>query len=197
MKIIRIIQKPIIKAFGILVILYFALFNNKENPESLGNRLSTESIKKNFGEAFQKSQSVITNVKFAGEKVKDQEKEREDKFQKYEVGYLKVSKGEGEEIVDCSDYVSLSYKIIDDEDRLLAERQENLSVGSGKNLLLERNIFGMKVGEIRSLIIHQDYDGPDNLVKEIVERYKRDIKYEITIINFNKDDAPQPYCKSD
>lgn len=197
MKIIRIIQNPIIKTVGIFVILYFALFANKENPESLGNRMSKENIKKNLGDVFRKGHDAMTTIETAGQEAQIEEGKKFKKFEEYEVSYVKSSAGKGDEKIDCADYVILTYKISDDENKVLTQRSENLTVGSGKSLLIERNILGMKVGETRNLIISQDYDGPDNLVREIVERYNRDIRYEITITNFNKNDIPQPYCKEE
>ncbi len=65
MKIFNLGNHPLVKVVGISAILYFALFANKENPESLGNRLSSEKIKKNVSEVKEKSHFIITNLEMA------------------------------------------------------------------------------------------------------------------------------------
>lgn len=65
MKIINLTKNRFIKIIGIFLVLYFALFYNKENPNSLGNRWSMENLKNNFGEMNEKSRFIITNVGMA------------------------------------------------------------------------------------------------------------------------------------
>ena len=43
----KLINNPLFRIIGITIIIYFALFHNKENKNSLRNRLSSERIKAN------------------------------------------------------------------------------------------------------------------------------------------------------
>ena len=63
----KLIKNPLVKAIGIILILYFGLFYNKENPSSLGNRLSGENIKKGLNDVSQKSVKIIGGIKKAEE----------------------------------------------------------------------------------------------------------------------------------
>ena len=49
---------------GIIIILYFALFNNKEHPDSLGKRLSKDRIQNNIEEIKGTIRPVIGSVIF-------------------------------------------------------------------------------------------------------------------------------------
>lgn len=77
MKISELLKNPIIKSIGIIVILYFALFANKENPHSLGNRLSSENIKKNLDIATKQTKFIASNVKTARQLAKEKELEQQ------------------------------------------------------------------------------------------------------------------------
>lgn len=62
MKIINITKNPFIKISGIILIIYFALFYNKTNPNSLGNRFSPDNIKNNLREANEKTLFIMNHV---------------------------------------------------------------------------------------------------------------------------------------
>ena len=65
MKVFELLRNPLIKYPGIILVIYFGLFSNKENPSSLGNRLSAESVKKNFNEMQEKGKFIATNIQAA------------------------------------------------------------------------------------------------------------------------------------
>jgi hypothetical protein len=60
-----IFRNPIIKLICIGLVLYFALFKNKDNPNSLGNRLSVDKIKQGVSQANQKSFSIVSGIALA------------------------------------------------------------------------------------------------------------------------------------
>ena len=64
-------KHPLIKIIGIALILYYGLLHNKEHPDSLGNRLSTDHIKNNISDASEKSAYIITNIKKLEEEQKN------------------------------------------------------------------------------------------------------------------------------
>jgi FtsZ-interacting cell division protein ZipA len=79
----KIINNPIFRICGIIAILYYGLFQNKSNPESLGNRLSPERIKSNLSDISEKSVYIIQNVGKAQELQKaNAAKEQQDKDEK-------------------------------------------------------------------------------------------------------------------
>jgi hypothetical protein len=74
MKLINITQNRFIKIVGIILVIYFALFYNKTNPESLGNRLSPKNIKDGLNAAQEKSRFILTNINTAKQIEKQKEK---------------------------------------------------------------------------------------------------------------------------
>lgn len=70
----KLLQNPLIKFIGVALIIYFALFSNKNNPASLGNRASFTRVKQSFGELQDKGKFIAGNVKAARvyeEKIKE------------------------------------------------------------------------------------------------------------------------------
>jgi hypothetical protein len=62
MKITDITKNPFIKISGIILVIYFALFYNKTNPNSLGNRFSPDNLKNNLREANEKTLFIMSHV---------------------------------------------------------------------------------------------------------------------------------------
>lgn len=63
----KLTSNPIFRTVGIILILYFALFHNKQDPDSLGNRLSGERLKENLQEMSVKSVDILEGVRKAEE----------------------------------------------------------------------------------------------------------------------------------
>jgi hypothetical protein len=63
----KLLQNPFLKFIGVVAVIYFALFANKKNPESLGNRVSISKVKEHIGEIEEKGRFIATNVKAARE----------------------------------------------------------------------------------------------------------------------------------
>jgi hypothetical protein len=83
----KIIKNPIFRICGIIAILYYGLFQNKYNPDSLNNRLAPERIKSNLSEISEKSAYIIHNVGKAKEFQKSLTlKEQQDKEEKEKKG---------------------------------------------------------------------------------------------------------------
>lgn len=69
--ILTIINHPILRIIGIGAILYYGLFKNSSNPDSLRNRLAPAQVKSNLKDLSQHSVFILENVKKAKEIKKD------------------------------------------------------------------------------------------------------------------------------
>ncbi len=58
----KLIRNPIFRIVGAMLILYYGLLNNKNQPNSLANRLAPEKIMNNLSEASSKSIDIIDNL---------------------------------------------------------------------------------------------------------------------------------------
>ena len=140
----NLLQNPFIKICGIGIIIYFALFANKHNPDSLGNRLSSENLKKNFHEAKKQTRFIMKNVEAAKEYKKQQEN----------IDYTTKK-------IACNDVVYLNYSIYQGEQRLHTANNSKFIIGSKTNWDIEQKIMGLKKGdEIKIPLVNSTQDGP-------------------------------------
>lgn len=169
MKIFELLRNPLIKGVGIVLILYFALFANKEKPDSLGNRLSSEQIKQNFNEIQNKSKFIITNVKAAQDLAKEKEAQRkiaEQNVPKITINDLEI--GTAEPSAACGDAVEISYGLYSPEGKQLEfVSSKKIIIGTDKNSVIEKNIIGMGNGGIREINV-------------------ADLKYQVTMVAVTK-----------
>ena len=198
--IFKLLRNPIIKIIGISVILYYGLFANKEKPGSLGNRFSSEQIKKDFSEVREKTVFIAENVKLAREiaKEKEAEKEAEKKAAAtnpaLQVSVKDLEEGVGENI-SCGDSAYINYGIYTRDGRQL-EFKENqiLVIGDRSNWLLEKNIIGMKQAGSRYINIPQGSQVNDSKITEYLNSNKSDLKYQVTLLAFTKNPNSQISC---
>jgi hypothetical protein len=198
--IFKLLRNPIIKIIGISVILYYGLFANKEKPGSLGNRFSSEQIKKDFSEVREKTVFIAENVKLAREiaKEKEIEKEAEKKATAInpalQVSVKDLEEGVGENI-SCGDSAYINYGIYTKDGRQL-EFKENqiLVIGNKSNWLLEKNIIGMKQAGSRYINIVQGSQVNDSKITEYLNSNKSDLKYQVTLLAFTKNPNSQLSC---
>jgi hypothetical protein len=189
-QILQLLSNPVIIGVGVALVLYFALFANKKNPESLGNRLSAEKVKKNFNEVQEKGRFIATNVKMAKTMAKEKAMQSETKSQ---VDYSRKSE-EGDKI-SCGDEVEISYGIYaKDGQQLEFFNLQKLLIGSKKNWLIEKNIIGMKRGEINSINIPQNFQSEDKKLAELLKLHTMDLKYQLTILSLTKTDNQKISC---
>lgn len=193
------LKNPLFKIAGVLLILYFALFANKKNPESLGNRLSSENIKKNFGEMRQRGQYIATNLNKAQEELnKTPEEVKIERLEerKREIVSTKkeVVKGEGDRI-KCGDEAIINYEVFRDDHHFIFKRDDvEIFVGSRKEIFLESNIIGMKKGATRAIKIDKYFETKDRRLSSLLKKYKQGLIYKITIVTFDKNLTPQTRC---
>jgi hypothetical protein len=197
MKIFELLRNPLIKTIGIALVLYFALFANKEKPESLGNRLSSENIKKSFSEAQNQGKFIITNVKIAQEIAK--EKAAEQKLASQNISDIATSDleiGTGEQLVACGDEAEISYGIYTKSGKQLEFlNSKKFVIGENQNPVIEKNIIGMKRGGIREINIPYNYRTEDKKLIELLKFNATDLKYQITLLSIVKGISSTLICK--
>ena len=198
--ILKLLRNPIIKIIGIFVILYYGLFANKEKPGSLGNRFSSEQIKKDFSEVREKTVFIAENVKLAREIAK--EKEAEEEAEKkvaatnpvLQVSVKDLEEGVGENI-SCGDSAYINYGIYTKDGRQLEFKESQiLVIGNKSNWLLEKNIIGMKQAGSRYINIPQGSQVNDSKITEYLNSNKSDLKYQVTLLAFTKNPNSQLSC---
>jgi hypothetical protein len=194
--IFKLLRNPIIKIIGISVILYYGLLANKEKPGSLGNRFSSEQIKKDFSEVREKTVFIAKNVKLAREIAQEKEAEKEAAATNpaLQLSVKDLKEGVGENI-SCGDSAYINYGIYTKDGRQL-EFKENqiLIIGNKSNWLLEKNIIGMKQSGSRYIDIPQGSKINDSKITEYLNSNKSDLKYQVTLLAFTKNPNPQLSC---
>lgn len=197
MKIFELLRNPLIKTIGIVLVLYFALFANKEKPESLGNRLSSENIKKSFGEAQNQSKFIITNVKIAQEIAKEKAEEQKSAQQNIsDITTNDLEIGAEEQAVACGDEIEIAYGIYTKDGKQLEFfNSQKFIVGEEKNSTIEKNIIGMKRGGIREINIPYHYRTTDKKLVELLKFNATDLKYQITLLSIVKGIGSTLICK--
>ncbi len=187
MKIFELLQNKFIKTIGIGLIIYFALFANKEKPQSLGNRLSTEKLKKNFSEIEERSKFIITNVKAA----QDYSKAKKLTM----VSIEDIENGTQEEQVTCGDEVEISYGIYNDKEGKQTNffDSKKFIIGNKTNTAIEQNIIGMRKGGMRNINIPHEFQTDDPDLLKVLQS-DTTAKYQVTILNIKKSTNSTNFC---
>lgn len=186
------LRNPLFKFIGIGVILYFALFSNRENPDSLGNRLSSERIKKNITEIQDKSRFIAVNVKMAQNAAKQKE---EKKTVNTQIVAQDTTYGTGDPIA-CNEEAEITYGLYTAEGKQLDFQQSKIFVlGKKENPLLEKNIVGMRVGGVRTVSIPRDSMISDKKLGDLLRFHGTDLKYEITLLSISKTSETTLICE--
>jgi hypothetical protein len=167
----EILKNPIVKICAVFVILYFALFSNKENPDSLRNRLSKENIEKNLHDASNKSKFIISNVGAAKKAIKEKER-KEQEMQNL--------------VIKCGDEVTTDYSIFSAGQNLYSEKNKKFIIGSKIDPIIEKNVIGMKNGETKVINI---MDGIKSDQKLNIPKPKNNINYHIKIVSIENNSA--------
>ncbi len=140
-----IFKNPIIKIICLALVLYFALFKNKDNPNSLGNRFSVDKIKQGVKQVDQNGFSIVSGIALARQQEsmlsgnanhkKDDDVEDKNGDQKLVLIEIKsepsnkikplvgdhitvwdIEIGSGNDILSCGRQANISYKIISKND---------------------------------------------------------------------------------
>jgi hypothetical protein len=187
MKIFQLLRNPIIKTIGIVFVLYFALFANKRNPESLGNRLSADNIKKNLNEVSQKSKFIITNVKAAKELAKEKEMQNDALKNDAKTTFEDVENGSGDLLTACGDEVEISYSLYDQNDKQLEfVNSEKFTIGSQKDSVIDKNLIGLKQDGVRNIKVPHNFVSNDKKLAGLLKFNQSDLKYRVTLLGLKK-----------
>lgn len=190
MKIVDLLRHPLIKTIGIALILYFALFSNKQNPNSLGNRLSTDRVKHNLEEVREKSEFIVTNVKKAQQLAREKELQQQEEEKILDPIIIEdLGKGAGDKMVSCGDQVDISYGLYSKNGKQLEfVNPKKLVIGSNEFPTLEKNIIGMKRYGIRNISTTSKFSANhknDQKLTEFIQNYGG-IRYQVTLLSFQK-----------
>ncbi len=200
MKILELLRNPLIKGIGICLVLYFALFANKQHPKSLGNRLSAENVKKDLEDATSKGSFIISNVKMANKLAKNPDlqnklKETAPVTPVADISIEDLELGAGDKAVACGDEVTFSYGIYGKDGRQLDfVGSEKFIIGSKANVLLEKNITGMKAGGIRYINIPHGTQIADPKISRLLIRSDSDLRVQVTLLSFTATSSQNLSC---
>ncbi len=196
MKLFNLTKNRLIKTAGILAILYFALFSNKDNPRSLGNRLSSENISKGLKEAKEKSDYIIENVKMAQSLSKDPSIYKTENSQPKAITIQDLNLGSGEASIACSDEAIISYAIYtNDSTQVDFVNTKQLTVGSKSESLIEENIIGMKVGGVRSINVSASASINDQKLINLIKKHNSNLKIQVTLLSIIPSQDKTISCK--
>jgi hypothetical protein len=212
MKIFELLRNPIIKTIGVILVLYFALFANKKNPDSLGNRLSANNIKKHFNKIQEKGRFIAANVKIARELEQERkggkirEKSKEQKITKKsatqnlqdennsQIIITKLQNESSENKVSCGDIVEISYGLYSKKGKeIKLFEPQKLTIGSNKNQLIENNIPGMKNGATKDIEIPSNFKSDDKNLTKLLKLHGN-LKYRVKILALKKVTNPKIIC---
>ncbi len=178
--IISFLQIPLVRIIGVIVVLYFGLFSNKEKPDSLGNRLSRDEIVKNFNEVKERTRFISTTIQSGGQNqvqiAKNSQLDIED-----------IEPGTGNASIDCGMEAKISYSVFDQSGKQIRNpSEEKIIIGSKINDFIEKNIIGMKSGSIRNIQVPKDYISSNQTVNQLLNFYKSDLRFQIIITEFDE-----------
>lgn len=191
-------KNPLVKIIGIVAIMYFALFANKNNPQSLGNRLSSERIKKNLSEMQEKGKFIASNVQAAKSYVKVREEEIKnnggavDSMPQIVEIVKDIDLGIGKAQVICGSEVAAFVSLNSDKARNIDLKPDaKFVIGSKKNWLLEKNIIGMKKGGVREIKVPQGFKSGDAELSRVMQENNSDLTYQIILKEITKNPTPE------
>lgn len=197
----KLLQNPLVKVAGIVVIIYFALFANKNNPQSLGNRLSAERLKKDFSEIEQKGKFIAGNVQAARSYAKAHEEEvaRNPTSQNLPIKTVleikDVDPGVGKDPVICGAeieaFISLRLEKTDlgVVKNLNVKPEQKIVVGSKKDWFLEKNVLGMKKGGVREIKVPQGFK-EDAALEKLLQENNAPLVYQIILKDILQNPLP-------
>lgn len=196
MKLFNLTRHPLVKWSGILAILYFALFSNKDNPRSLGNRMSSENIEKSLREAKEKSDYIIENVKIARSLAGNPVLQPNPIPQIASITTQDLNIGSGDLAISCGNEVVISYAIYtSDATQIEFVNSQELVIGSKSEPFLEENILGMKLGGIRSINILTTSSISDQKIIDLIKKHGSELKIQVTLLSLLPTEDKNLFCK--
>ncbi len=197
-----ILRNKFVRLLGVGLVFYFGLMADKTDENSLGYRLSSDNIKKNWQEANQQGRFIMSSIsdvnQLAAGQVSAEEVKR--KFAGYKQASIDENytglKSEDEAMglgdeVKCNDEVDVSYEIyVKESGTLLDEiKNEKFFIGSNKHPVLEQKIAGMKKGGIRKINVPRHLRPSDIKLSSLLKFNETDLFYKVTLHNFTLSDT--------
>ena len=188
MKVFALLKNPIIKTAGVIIVIYFAFFSDKKNPNGLAQRLSGKNIKSDLSEISRKSQFILTNVGVAKEVAKKNEDYYSIINQQIDLlDYTDIIIGEGVDAISCFDKARFFYKIFDFFNKEIEFSQaDNVTIDNLNSFVLEKKLIGMKKNGVRQVIIPPSFNTLDPKLKNLLLQNPQGLKYEITVVEIEK-----------
>ena len=197
----KLLKNPIIKIAGIFLILYFGLFADKENPNSLGSRFSKSQLNHDLSDVKQKSHFIIANLsaaKSSPDLILAQDKAKYDANILSSIITKDLNLGEGEDIIKCGDIVEISYSINIQENNSQLEfvDRDFLVIGSKQNTLLESKIIGMKRKGVRIINIPRNFKSFNQKLSLLLKFNDADLNYRVEILDFKSGNNSSTRCEN-
>lgn len=195
--IMELLRRPLIKIIGLILVVYFGLFSNKEDPDSLGNRLSSQNIKERFGEIHEKSNFIIANIDKANKMSGKDALVAEDPSQNLSaITTQDYAAGSGEEQLKCGDVAEISYdiRVVGSNSSLEFVAKENIVIGSNFNVLLEQKIIGMKSGGVRIINIPRDFKSDNKKLSFLLKFNEAALQYTVSLLGFSTANSGAASC---
>ena len=199
MNIFQLLRNPLVKIIGAGVILYFALFHDKNNPESLGNRLDPQRVKSELNEVREKGSFIISNVNLAKQVAEENKKKKEAEAAKNsKVSIVDIDAGSDDDKTTCGDITEINYAIyLDNEDgkELVSKEKTKLILGNRENETIENNILGLGRAGVRDIKVPHDFKTNNPELKVLLETHRTNLRYRITILSFLHNPDTKLSCK--
>jgi len=195
--ILKLLRSPLVRIIGAITILYYALFANTYEKDSLGNRLSKKTIEKNLEETKRKSLYIAVNIKKAQDYKKNKisgnspsnttsENQNPNLPNNFSISLIikDIQIGQGKE-AKCGDKITANYIIYDNEGNKL-DSITNYTVRIDENSvksIVKENLIGLKAGSKRLIILPVTYKTKDGeSFKYMALSHNKGINYEINLI---------------
>ncbi len=177
-------KNPFVKIIGIGAIIYFGMFYDIDHPDSLGNRLSTNNIKKNFNEAQEKVNEITKKIEIAKQNNQEISQERSFSALRFE----KVLIGTGNNFIKCGDEVDIIYKFYDNKNKILDMSngiQINAFQDNGDLILnlIAQNMTDLKMGAIIRTKFLGKYIEADEKIKKLLKIANYDLNLEVYVLS--------------
>lgn len=193
--VMELLRRPLVKIIGLILVIYFGLLSNKENPDSLGNRLSSEKIKEHIGEIHEKSTFILSNIDKAHQ-LSGVAPSEEVPQNLSAITVQDTEIGSGDSNLKCGDEAEISYDIhvLGSNNKLEFFPKEKIIIGSNVNSLLEHKIIGMKSGGTRIINIPRDFKSTNQKLAFLLKFNESALQYNVTLIKFGPANSDNLHC---
>jgi hypothetical protein len=178
----KLINNPLFRLAGVIIILYFALFKNGYEADSLKNRLKPERVKSNLGEISSNSIHIIDAIKKANE-IKDLESSTQTDSKNLNLITTDATIGKGKTAF-CNSKIDFEYIVANASKKTLQKNRATVIIGSGEfSLVIENEIIGMRRLGSRLVAIPANYKTTDKKLSSILSKYSnQSLAYQIDLL---------------